>query len=510
MTRNEQHFEQRSHRPKRALSKISDDNILGISWKEEQELRKAMYVSLRDQQQTNSDSNASNRLMTLRFQLVKQPRQTTKLCNTKLNMTKLRSTIQFKHVRKQSRSKFVTTSTMFLKTSNVSERLPHKKISKCNSGNNKANIKPPPEGNKSCLGKLSQNTSHICLRNLCHRQNPIKNVNDNNQLIDYDINKQISSNSAETFEENDQSLNTVPLNYSQRPTLITASNYLKSSLTNINNTQRKSVIRKSPYSSVLRNGSFRSEIIDKFAAYSSPKKSVHCLKRRSKPAIHPPNRLSSINEPGDVMSKCLLDRGCESDFQSPCESVPPELCQNDIRRLVSVHDFINFVCFHDCSTMIHPNTEWFTSPHVIDSQPVPRTLQSNLESSNSPSNNKRCPKNFCIPTKRNNYNSANITHIISNVPDCQSTRCSLVTRSTSLCVAKKLASIQPSPNLYTSHSPISSPLKMDVPGNCFSPNEYRHYTEENELATTILISSATSFQTSRLRVSLKFYIFIYH
>ncbi|KAK4476144.1 hypothetical protein MN116_001362 [Schistosoma mekongi] len=452
MTRNEQHFEQRSHRPKRALSKISDDSILGISWKEEQELRKAMYVSLRDQQQTNSDSNTGGRLMTLRFQLVKRPRQTTKPCNTKLNMTKLRSTIQFKHVRKQSRSKFVATSTMFLKSSNASERFPHKKISKCNSGNNKVNIKSPHEGNKSCLGKLSQNTSHICLRNLCHRRNLVKNVNDNNQLIDNDINKQISSNSAETFEKNDQSLNAVPLNYNQRPTLITASNYLKSSLINTNNAQRKSVIQKSPYSSVLRNGSFRSEIIDKFAAYSSPKKSVHCLKRRSKSAILKPNRLSSVNEPDDVMSKYLLDRGCESDFQlllkTPYESVPPELWQNDIRRLVSVHDFINFVCFY---------------------------------------------------AKRNNNNSAKISHIISNAEHCQSTKCSLVTRSTGLCVAKKLASIQPSPNIYPSHSPISLPFKMDVPGDCFPPNGYNHCTEENESSTTILIPSAAPFQTSRLR-----------
>ncbi|KAF6772422.1 hypothetical protein AHF37_09023 [Paragonimus kellicotti] len=42
----------RTRRPKRSLTKTSDDNVLGISWKEERELRKAMYVSLRPQQRS--------------------------------------------------------------------------------------------------------------------------------------------------------------------------------------------------------------------------------------------------------------------------------------------------------------------------------------------------------------------------------------------------------------------------------------------------------------------------
>ncbi|KAF8571934.1 hypothetical protein P879_00185 [Paragonimus westermani] len=42
----------RARRPKRSLTKASDDNVLGISWKEERELRKAMYVSLRPQQRS--------------------------------------------------------------------------------------------------------------------------------------------------------------------------------------------------------------------------------------------------------------------------------------------------------------------------------------------------------------------------------------------------------------------------------------------------------------------------
>ncbi|KAF7255827.1 hypothetical protein EG68_07015 [Paragonimus skrjabini miyazakii] len=44
----------RTRRPKRSLTKTSDDNVLGISWKEERELRKAMYVSLRPQQRSTS------------------------------------------------------------------------------------------------------------------------------------------------------------------------------------------------------------------------------------------------------------------------------------------------------------------------------------------------------------------------------------------------------------------------------------------------------------------------
>ncbi|VDP86025.1 unnamed protein product, partial [Schistosoma mattheei] len=114
------------------------DNVLGISWKEEQELRKAMYVSLRDQQQTNSDSSPCNHLMTLRFQLVKQP-SISGPSSAKLDLAKPRSTIQFKHSRKRIRPKFVSANTIFPKTRNASESSPNKEVLKCDSNSNKTN-----------------------------------------------------------------------------------------------------------------------------------------------------------------------------------------------------------------------------------------------------------------------------------------------------------------------------------------------------------------------------------
>ncbi|CAH8585608.1 unnamed protein product [Schistosoma turkestanicum] len=347
MTRNEQQFEQRPHRPKRALSKISDDNILGISWKEEQELRKAMYVSLRDQQQTNSDSSACNHLMTLRFQLVKRPHMSTHT-DTKMSLSKPRSTIQFKHARKQSRSKVVSANTTFSKTSDASERSQNKEVLKCDSNNNKKNVKSTYEDHKSYLVNPSQNTSHICLRNLYHRRNIIDKFNVSNQLVDNDANKQTLSNSAETFETNSLSSNPIPSNYSRRPTLMKASNYLKSSPTNTNSTPRKSVVRKTPYSSILRNGSLRSENVHTYASCRSPKKLVHSLKR-SKLLISSVSRMLSVKELDNTF-KCSSNLDCESDSQliskSSCESIPSELWRNDIGELASVHDFINFVCFH--------------------------------------------------------------------------------------------------------------------------------------------------------------------
>ncbi|CAH8644882.1 unnamed protein product [Schistosoma bovis] len=346
MTRNEQQFEQRSHRPKRALSKTSDDNVLGISWKEEQELRKAMYVSLRDQQQTNSDSSPCNHLMTLRFQLVKQPSKSGP-SSAKLGLAKPRSTIQFKHSRKQIRPKFVSANTIFPKTRNASESSPNKEVLKCDSNSNKTNVESTDDNHKPYVVNTSQNTSHICLRNLYHRRNPINHININNQLIDNDANKQTLSSSAETFEVNNLSSNSVSTNYSRRPTLMTASNYLKSNSTNTNSTQRKSVIRKSPNSSTLRNGSFRSENIDTFATCSSPKKSIHSFKRRSKQLISSVSQILPITEPDDNTPKCFSNLYCESDFQLLSKS-PYEPWQDDIGRLASVHDFINFVCFHVC------------------------------------------------------------------------------------------------------------------------------------------------------------------
>uniref|UniRef100_A0A095A4K3 Uncharacterized protein n=1 Tax=Schistosoma haematobium TaxID=6185 RepID=A0A095A4K3_SCHHA len=498
MTRNEQQFEQRSHRPKRALSKTSDDNVLGISWKEEQELRKAMYVSLRDQQQTNSDSSPCNHLMTLRFQLVKQP-SISGPSSAKLGLAKPRSTIQFKHSRKQIRPKFVSANTIFPKTRNASESSPNKEVLKCDSNSNKTNVESTDDNHKPYVVNTSQNTSHICLRNLYHRRNPTNHININNQLIDNDANKQTLSSSAETFEVNNLSSNSVSTNYSRRPTLMTASNYLKSNSTNANSTQRKSVIRKSPNSSTLRNSSFRSENIDTFATCSSPKKSIHSFKRRSKQLISSVSQILPITEPDDNTPKCFSNLYCESDFQLLSKS-PYEPWQDDIGRLASVHDFINFVCFHDCSATGDPNTEWFASPYNMQSLPVPRTLQSNLGTSNSDHNNKKCPKNPNISTQRKSYESANLHRIINNVANRQSVKCSPVTRSTSLCVAKKLASIQPSPAVYSSKSRISSPLKMGAPDNCFLFDGYKICVEENESSSTTLISSAASFQTSKLKV----------
>ncbi|VDP68509.1 unnamed protein product [Schistosoma mattheei] len=136
----------------------------------------------------------------------------------------------------------------------------------------------------------------------------------------------------------------------------------------------------------------------------------------------------------------------------------------------------------------------------MQSLPVPRTLQSNLGTSNSDHHNKKCPKNPNISTQRNSYESANLHRIINNAANRQSVKRSLVTRSTSLCVAKKLASIQPSPAVYSSKSLISSPLKMGVPDNCFLFDGYKICVEENEPSSTTLISSATSFQTSKHKV----------
>lgn len=52
-----------------------------------------------------------------------------------------------------------------------------------------------------------------------------------------------------------------------------------------------------------------------------------------------------LTEPDDNTPKCFSNLYCESDFQLLSKS-PYEPWQDDIGRLASVHDFINFVCFH--------------------------------------------------------------------------------------------------------------------------------------------------------------------
>ncbi|CAH8871885.1 unnamed protein product [Trichobilharzia szidati] len=101
MARREQQSEQGCPRTRSKLSKSGDDNVPGISWKEEQELRKAMYVSLRDQQQSNPEGNTCERLRSLRSSLSSTTRITSPK-KLRSNLLKSRSAVDNKLARKET------------------------------------------------------------------------------------------------------------------------------------------------------------------------------------------------------------------------------------------------------------------------------------------------------------------------------------------------------------------------------------------------------------------------
>lgn len=98
----------RSRRPKRAPIKTSDDSILGISWKEERELRKAMYVSLRQRQRLHGHSSKTDAVkspvvrsskynlvqLTYPFRWRHQRVATSRLSKSRSRTAKLRATVR--------------------------------------------------------------------------------------------------------------------------------------------------------------------------------------------------------------------------------------------------------------------------------------------------------------------------------------------------------------------------------------------------------------------------------
>ncbi|CAH8635828.1 unnamed protein product [Heterobilharzia americana] len=312
VTRSEQQSDQRSHRPKRALSKSNDDNILGISWKEEQELRKAMYVSLRDQQ-PNSDSSPCDRLSSLRSGLANQSRiaASNKL---KSDVLKSRSVIQFKHVRKQSRSRLVAENNTFSETSCDKERSIKKDAVKCGSAQSS---KPSSacSGSKTEIVKVPQTTSHIQLRNLYHRRKLADESNINNHLDDSSHKDQPSSPPKTMGEDSSKRVTAEP-DCGQRPTLITASNYLKSDPCDTNTIQRKHTTRRRSSCSSPLGKEFQSDHVDKFATCSSPKRSKQSSRRKSKRLINLVSPVSPLpRESDDNASKCFTNGDCYRDLQ---------------------------------------------------------------------------------------------------------------------------------------------------------------------------------------------------
>ncbi|CAH8605772.1 unnamed protein product [Heterobilharzia americana] len=468
VTRSEQQSDQRSHRPKRALSKSNDDNILGISWKEEQELRKA--ISLRSGLANQSRIAASNKL--------------------KSDVLKSRSVIQFKHVRKQSRSRLVAENNTFSETSCDKERSIKKDAVKCGSAQSS---KPSSacSGSKTEIVKVPQTTSHIQLRNLYHRRKLADESNINNHLDDSSHKDQPSSPPKTMGEDSSKRVTAEP-DCGQRPTLITASNYLKSDPCDTNTIQRKHTTRRRSSCSSPLGKEFQSDHVDKFATCSSPKRSKQSSRRKSKRLINLVSPVSPLpRESDDNASKCFTNGDCYRDLQMLLKLQNEPIPLNFGRTLL-----VDLFQFMILSTLYASMIAQVLIIRMQNGSPFHTPYEDNLLDKLH-EHVKRCN----VASHCENNNTVNSSPVCISVTNSQPTKSLPVTRSTVFCVAKKLAYIQPSRSTYPACTPTSSSLKMVVNDGDQPPVEYHPSTGDNKSSQTTVKPPVASHLSSRQRRS---------
>ncbi|CAH8871867.1 unnamed protein product [Trichobilharzia szidati] len=452
MARREQQSEQGCPRPRRKLSKSGDDNVLGISWKEEQELRKAMYVSLRDQQQSNPEANTCERLRSLRSSLSSTTRITSPK-KLRSNLIKSRSAVDNKLARRKYRSMPLVEDIDLTETDLKTKFQKKELLESTPVSGDKASIKSPFVGNQSDRAKIPQNASLIRLRDLPNRRNLVGNSDVDNQMGDANSSNRKASNSSRAYEENGGMSSISSPGCSHRPTSITASNNANSDHCSGNISGRKAVAKRNSCSSPTGKASFKSESIDKYATCSSPKKSrTHTVKAKRRLLVAAVSPVVPAKELNDSASKCVSNGDCHRDFQmflkSSHDTLPSELWQDRTGPPVSVSDFIKFICNYDCEETCKPNKEWFNRPYVFRGKSIQRSSQTSQPSSKS---SKRGQLNSNIMNS-----TANITVEIS-----QQTISPASIRTSGLRIAKKFAYVQQHRNTCSVTRPISPFLESD-------------------------------------------------
>nr|CAH8855600.1 unnamed protein product [Trichobilharzia regenti] len=455
MARREQQSEQGCHRPRRNLAKSSDDNVLGISWKEEQELRKAMYVSLRDQQQSNAEANTCERLRSLRSSSSSMTRITSPK-KLRSNIVKSRSAVDNKHARKNYRSMPLVEDVNLTETDLRTKFQKKELLNSLPVSGDKASIKSAFVENQSDRVKIPQNTSRIRLRDLPNRRSLVRISDVDNQMGDANSTNRKASGSSRAYEGSGGISSIASPGCSRRRTSITASNNANSDYCSTNISRRKNVGKRNSCSSPIGKESFKSESIDKYATCSSPKKSrTQTLKVKRRSLVAAVSPVIPAKELNDSASKCVSNGDCHRDFQMFLKShdnFPSEVWQDHTGQPPLVSDFIKFLCNYDYEDPCNPNKEWFNKLYIFHGKSLQRASQSSQPSSKS--------------SKRGQLNS-NIVNSTTNITvgTSQQTKSPASVRTSGLRIAKKFAYVQQPRNTCSVHRPISAFLKSDVIDN---------------------------------------------
>ncbi|CAL8085357.1 unnamed protein product [Calicophoron daubneyi] len=554
-------------RPKRSLTKTSDDNILGISWKEERELRKAMYVSLRRQQQQTHAETQSDRLSSLRSKVgsssasankqpvSKRPKRSPitassiprrchrnyssgMLAKIKSHPSEASKTSRLRHNANRGKvTKTVSLSDNTRKLRSMQKEFSLKKIS--------ASLVSSPspggivESKTSTLRVLPVRLSAVASK---VRSSPpsvsVTDSHDSNSKSPRKRSPKANATPHHSQRSPAKAQNSRKLTFVPRPTLMNASNavaarsIIRRSITKLTTRRMRSPFKPSANASSSgarrTKSTTKSDIKRKSAVCAgSPEASADGITNSLPNPPGLPNESQEQCKPTADRKSTGRDNSLPVKTRRSPTVVPPELWQDPHGQPVSVHDFVDFICYYG-SPCRNPALAWLSrsrSSRRGDNKPCSgdsATRFSNLccaaqEKCGSPADIKNIPASLpdaCTKRSGNNLPSdppparsldthtaqsvnAHIQSLFQNTNKPVS-----ISMSANFRVAKKVAAPH-SPNCPNSRIPDSLGLLDALSDNCTSmiapspPSKRRSFGSDR--APVSAVSNPRQSSTSTLR-----------
>ncbi|KER19450.1 hypothetical protein T265_11782 [Opisthorchis viverrini] len=434
----------RSRRPKRLPAKTCDDNVLGISWKEERELRKAMYVSLR---QKNKPSNGPQ----LRSRKILHRQASRKHSSTgengfKVSAVSLRNPVRGREALAKRIAQGELRAAKLRATSRLRSDSTHvgSRSTRANGfHNNKGGLKTENETNFTDIASKYQEPT-CSKRPHVNQHKTISVLNVARSIVRARLNGHGSKMLHRPAPHCGPSVVTAA---SKRPTLMSASNDAKVTSTHY---KRPLTPKRSRLRSPIKFAPSAARTNDRNRKSGLPRSERHSVSQPVVTTKSPLKRGTDSSELDAVRPERRLFGSPDAPVCVPVKRtsdiIPRELCQDPEGRPVSVHDFVEFICYHG-TPCLDPKLEWFDQTRrrstASNSPKLPfwgcrsgsnscpgddlKTFQRGDSVSTAGSVTQACPSR----------SAKSEDHLIS------SPQSRLFSISSKICVAKKLASAHP-------------------------------------------------------------------
>ncbi|KAG5444887.1 hypothetical protein CSKR_103599 [Clonorchis sinensis] len=437
----------RSRRPKRLPAKTCDDNVLGISWKEERELRKAMYVSLRQKNKPSNGPQLRSRKM-LHRQAARKYSSTAEN-GFKASAVSLRNPARGREALAKRTAQGKLRAAKLRATSRLRSDSTHigSRSTRANGfQSNKRGLKTEIENNFTDIAAKYQEPT--CSKRPHVNQHKTPSVLNVARSI---VRARSNGHGSKMLHRSAPNCGpSVVTAASKRPTLMSASNDAKVTSTHY---KRPISPKRSRLRSPLKFAPSAARTNDRNRKSGLPRSERHSVSQPVVTTKSPLKRGTDSPELDTVRPErrlfCSPDAPVCVPVKRTSDIIPRELCQDPEGRPVSVHDFVEFICYHG-TPCLDPKLEWFDQT---------RRRPTACASSNSPklpfsgcrSGSNSCPGDDLKTFQRGDSVSAagSVTqacpsrsaksedHLIST-PQSR-----LFSISSKICVAKKLASAHP-------------------------------------------------------------------